>query len=113
MKLGRFLADYLLVPLGMPAAVAVLSAFHAAGEVGPGAYATLSAAWPHLHEPARHDIARTMASDHGKISNWAYQKLFDEAIDDAGALELPGASGSLQAERDRLNGLIGVSQPKV
>ncbi|WP_321935468.1 hypothetical protein [Paraburkholderia sp. J8-2] len=106
MNLRRFFTNYLLIPLGMPAIAAAMATYHVMSEVEPAAYATLSMAWPHLHEGARHDIAKAVAANHGKISNWTYRALFDRALDDTGGLEMPGSNGSLKAERDKLQSLI-------
>ncbi|WP_321959546.1 hypothetical protein [Burkholderia cenocepacia] len=100
--LRRFFVDYLMVPIGIPLACAALSVYHVSGETGASGYATLTQAWPHLHQPARDAIVSAMRGNDGQISQWEFVRLSDLALRDAGALELPAASDDVRGQRERL-----------
>jgi hypothetical protein len=101
-KLRRFFVQYMMVPVLMCALTAVFSIYHAAGEVDSLGYATLTTAWPELHQPARKAISDAIAS--GKISRWNYQSLFTIALNDTHGLAMPVPSqlGTTAEERQKL-----------
>ncbi|CAH2782574.1 MAG: hypothetical protein PPHEINF_2010 [uncultured Paraburkholderia sp.] len=100
--LRRFFVDYLMVPIGIPLVCAALSAYHVSGETSASGYATLTQAWPHLHQPARDAIVSAMRGNDGRISQWTYARLFDLALRDAGAIEMPATSNDVRDQRERL-----------
>lgn len=105
-KFRRFFIDYLMVPLGIPVACALLAGYHVSRELDANGYATLAEAWPHLHQPARDAITEAMKKGDGKISQWDYSPLFSLALNDAGALTMSGNSGNVDQERVKLAGLM-------
>ncbi|ACD21584.1 hypothetical protein [Paraburkholderia phytofirmans] len=112
MKVGRFVIDYLLVPLGMPLLTAAYAGYHASTEIEPASYATLREAWPHLQQPTRSAIASAMDSGSGKISRWQYIPLFNAALTDAGGLVMAGSEDTAQSERAKLKAVIALPAGK-
>ncbi|HGO6074941.1 TPA: hypothetical protein ACK3Q6_007662 [Burkholderia cepacia] len=105
-KFRRFFVKYMMLPLLMPALSAVFAAYMARSEVNAGSYATLTAVWPRLHQPARQAITQAFAN--GKISQWDYHPLFDLVVNDTNGFTLPDPRelGTTEQEREKLRAVM-------